>query len=46
MTEHEIRTLFGQNLKRFRKENDISQMQLAEKADLTFNFIKIGRAHV
>lgn len=39
MTEKEIRTLFGHNLKRFRKEKDISQMQLAEKADLTFNFI-------
>lgn len=39
MTEQEIRMLFGQNLKSFRKEQGISQMQLAEKADLTFNFI-------
>lgn len=39
MTEHEIRILFGQNVKFFRKEKNISQMQLAEKADLTFNFI-------
>lgn len=39
MKEYEIRILFGQNMKRFRKEKNISQMQLAEKADLTFNFI-------
>ncbi|MDE7291003.1 MAG: helix-turn-helix domain-containing protein [Treponemataceae bacterium] len=39
MTEQEIRILFGQNVKRFRKEKNISQMQLAEKSDLTFNFI-------
>ncbi|MBD5447396.1 MAG: helix-turn-helix transcriptional regulator [Treponema sp.] len=39
MTEHEIRMVLGQNLKLFRKRSGISQMQLAEKTDLTFNFI-------
>lgn len=39
MTENEIKILFGQNLKFLRKEQQLSQMQLAEKAEVTFNFI-------
>lgn len=39
MTESEIRDLFGHNLKRLRKERGISQIQLAEKVDMTFTFI-------
>lgn len=39
MTEFEIRDLFGYNLKRLRKARNISQMELAEKVDMTFTFI-------
>ena len=39
MVESDIKRNFGNNLKFFRKERNISQMQLAEKADVTFNFI-------
>jgi len=39
MTENEIKILLGQNLKFLRKEQQLSQMQLAEKAEVTFNFI-------
>jgi transcriptional regulator with XRE-family HTH domain len=39
MVESDIRKIFGNNLKFFRKEKNISQMQLAENADVTFNFI-------
>ena len=39
MTEIEIRELFGYNVKRLRKSRNISQMQLAENADMAFNFI-------
>ncbi|MBQ7158382.1 MAG: helix-turn-helix transcriptional regulator [Treponema sp.] len=39
MTTNEIRDLFGYNLKRIRKLQNISQMQLAEKIDMNFTFI-------
>lgn len=39
MTENEIKSLLGQNLKALRKESGMSQMQLAEKVGVTFNFI-------
>lgn len=39
MTEGEIRKLFAQNLKIFRKEKKISQLALAEASEVTANFI-------
>ena len=39
MNEEEIKRLFGQNLKYLRNKKNLSQLQLAEKADVTFNFI-------
>lgn len=39
MTESEIKILFGQNVKYLRNKKRLSQIQLAEKADVTFNFI-------
>jgi transcriptional regulator with XRE-family HTH domain len=39
MTEEDIRKLFSLNLKRLRSRWDLSQLGLAEKADLTHNFV-------
>ena len=40
----EIKTLFGLNLKRFRKENRLSQEQLSEKVDISVKHLsKIER---
>lgn len=39
MTESEIKILFGQNLRFLRNKRHLSQMQLADMADVTFNFI-------
>lgn len=39
MKEEEIRKIFAQNLKIFRKEKKISQLALAEAAEVTANFI-------
>lgn len=39
MTEDEIREIFAKNLKIFRAEQKISQMALAEKANVAQNFI-------
>jgi transcriptional regulator with XRE-family HTH domain len=39
MTEEDIRKLFSMNLKRLRSRWDLSQLALAEKADLTHNFV-------
>lgn len=39
MKEEEIRKIFAQNLKYFRKERKISQFALAEIAEVTANFI-------
>lgn len=39
MTESEIKSLFGQNVRFLRNKRNLSQMQLADKADVTFNFI-------
>lgn len=39
MTEDEIRQIFSRNLKNFRSEKKLSQMALAEKADVAQNFI-------
>jgi transcriptional regulator with XRE-family HTH domain len=39
MTEQDIRRLFSLNLKRHRTRLNLSQLALAEKADLTHNFI-------
>ena len=38
-TEDEIRILFAKNLKEFRTKKNLSQMALAEKADVAANFI-------
>jgi transcriptional regulator with XRE-family HTH domain len=39
MTEDEIRRLFSANLRRFRARGGLSQLALADKADLTHNFV-------
>lgn len=39
MNEDDIKKLFGQNLKYLRNKKNFSQLQLADKADVTFNFI-------
>lgn len=39
MTEQDIRRLFSLNLKRIRNRRDLSQLALANKADLTHNFV-------
>jgi transcriptional regulator with XRE-family HTH domain len=39
MTEENIRKLFSLNLKRLRNRWNLSQLTLADKADLTHNFI-------
>lgn len=39
MTEKEIKELFGYNLKRLRKAQNLSQMELANKLDMHFTFI-------
>ena len=39
MTEAEIKILLGKNVKYLRNKRQLSQMQLAEQADVTFNFI-------
>ena len=39
MNEEDIKKLFGQNLKYLRNRKNLSQLQLADKADVTFNFI-------
>lgn len=37
--ENDVRTLLGQNLKRLRKRKNLSQLQFADKVDMTFTFI-------
>ena len=39
MKNSEIKNLFGYNLKRIRKQRNISQIELSEKANLAFTFI-------
>jgi transcriptional regulator with XRE-family HTH domain len=39
MTEEDIRSLFSENLKRLRGRLGLSQFALADKADLTHNFV-------
>lgn len=39
MEESEVKDLFGYNLKRIRKERNVSQMQLAESVNMVFTFI-------
>lgn len=39
MKNSEIKKLFGYNLKRIRKQRNISQIELSEKANLAFTFI-------
>ena len=39
MTESDIKSLLGQNVRFLRTKRQLSQMQLADKADVTFNFI-------
>ncbi|MDR1211969.1 MAG: helix-turn-helix domain-containing protein [Spirochaetaceae bacterium] len=39
MTEQDIRRLFSLNLRRIRSRRDLSQLALANKADLTHNFV-------
>jgi len=39
MTESELRTILGQNLKRFRSLRGFSQAELAEMLDMSPNFI-------
>ena len=39
MDESEVRQLFGYNVKRLRKMQKISQMQLAERVNMAFTFI-------
>ena len=39
MTEQEVRELFGYNLKRIRKQQKLSQMELANGLDMHFTFI-------
>ena len=39
MRKKEIRTILGSNLKKHRSIRDWSQMELAEKADISMNFL-------
>lgn len=39
MKDSKIKNLFGFNLKRIRKQKNISQIELSEKVDLAFTFI-------
>jgi transcriptional regulator with XRE-family HTH domain len=39
MTEQDLRQIFSANIKRFRKQNDLSQEKLAEKTDISTNFL-------
>ena len=39
MNEEEIRVLFGKNIKCLRKQQHLSQSQLAERANVALNFI-------
>ncbi len=39
MNEEEIRALFGKNIKYLRKQQHLSQTQLAERANVALNFI-------
>ena len=40
MNNSEVKKLFGYNLKRLRKQKKISQIELSEKVDLAFTFIR------
>ena len=39
MAVKEIRTILGKNLKKYRNRRNWSQMELAENADITMNFL-------
>jgi transcriptional regulator with XRE-family HTH domain len=39
MEEWELRKILGGNIKRFRQQNNISQMALAEKLNISTNFL-------
>jgi len=39
MERKEIRTILGSNLRKYRSIRDWSQMELAEKADISMNFL-------
>jgi transcriptional regulator with XRE-family HTH domain len=39
MKKEQVRTIFGSNLRKFRGSREWSQMELAEKADISMNFL-------
>jgi transcriptional regulator with XRE-family HTH domain len=39
MKKGQVRTIFGSNLRKFRSCREWSQMELAEKADISMNFL-------
>ena len=39
MEKTQIRTILGRNLKKYRNLRDLSQMEVAEKADISMNFL-------
>ena len=39
MAREKIRAVLGENLRKFRNRRDWSQMELAEKADISMNFL-------
>ena len=39
MTEQELRGIFGKNIKRYRQSRNLSQANLAEKLDISDNFL-------
>ena len=39
MKKEQVRTIFGSNLRKFRGCREWSQMELAEKADISMNFL-------
>ena len=39
MGKEQLRTILAQNLKRYRNLRDLSQMEVAEKADISMNFL-------
>ena len=39
MTEYELREILSENIKRYRQSRDLSQADLAEKLDISVNFL-------
>ena len=39
MDENQLRKILGNNIKRYRQKNNLSQLALAEKVDISTNFL-------